>query len=287
MRNFALDAKLGMMIRRILVLISSVLVFVACTTTGDGTKVGSATTDAPKQASRPIVKQKKLKLYALVIGNSTYKQYGLKNTTLDSKAIANKFRSMGFNVTELRDLNRRQFKEGAITFAEHAKDSDVTLFYYAGHGIQLNGTNYLLPIDMDFGGSEETATQDGVNLNTLIRVNLPGTTRIVFLDACRSNPFKSVKNQDGYEGLAPMNVAPGTLISFATRGGGVALDGAPGTNSPYTRALLQFIGQNKDVALMLRDVRDRVVSLTRNKQVPWEYGALSGGQIIIPKLATQ
>lgn len=275
------------MIRHILLLISSLFFFVACTTTGDGTKLGSNTADTPKQVSRPVVKQKKLKLYALVVGNSNYRQYGLKNTSLDSKAVANKFRSMGFNVTELRDLNRKQFKDEAISFAEHAKDSDVTLFYYAGHGIQINGTNYLLPVDMDFSGSEEAAVQDGINLNALIRVNLPGTTRILFLDACRSNPFKSVKNQDGYEGLAPMNVAPGTLISFATRGGGVALDGAPGANSPYTRALLQFIGQNKDVALMLRDVRDRVVSVTRNKQVPWEYGALSGGQIIIPKLATQ
>lgn len=273
--------------RQTLLLISSLFLLSACTTIGDGTKTSSATADASKQVVRPVVKQKKLKLYALVIGNSNYKQYGLKNTTLDSKAIASKFRSMGFIVTELRDLNRKQFKEEAITFAEHAKDSDVTLFYYAGHGIQVNGTNYLLPIDMDFGGSEEAAIQDGINLNTLIRVNLPGTTRILFLDACRSNPFKSIKSQDGYEGLAPMNVAPGTLISFATRGGGVALDGAPGANSPYSRALLQFIGQNKDVALMLRDVRDRVVFLTRNKQVPWEYGALSGGQIIIPKLATQ
>lgn len=275
------------MIRQILLLISSAFLFVACTTTGDGTKTGPITIDPPRQVSRPVIKQKKLKLYALVIGNSSYKQYGLKNTTLDSKAIANKFRSMGFNVTELKDLTRKQFKEEAVAFAEHAKDSDVTLFYYAGHGIQVNGTNYLLPIDMDFGGSEEAAIQDGVNLNAFIRVNLPGTTRILFLDACRSNPFKSVKNQDGYEGLAPMNVAPGTLISFATRGGGIALDGAPGGNSPYSSALLKFIGQNKDIALTLRDVRDRVVALTSNKQVPWEYGALSGGQIIIPKLASQ
>ncbi len=275
------------MIRQILLLISSAFLFVACTTTGDGPKTGLTTIDSSKQVSRPVIQQKKLKLYAFVIGNSNYKQYGLKNTTLDSKAIANKFRSMGFNVTELKDLNRKQFKEEAISFAEYAKDSDVTLFYYAGHGIQVNGTNYLLPIDMDFGAPEGVAIQDGINLNNLIRVNLPGTTRILFLDACRSNPFKSVKNQDGYEGLAPMNVAPGTLISFATRGGGVALDGAPGRNSPYSSALLRFIGQNKDIALTLRDVRDRVVALTRSKQVPWEYGALSGGQIIIPKLATQ
>jgi len=274
------------MIRTILPLIFSLFLVGGCTTTSNESKPEPIVAVIPKPVIRPIQK-KNLKLYALVIGNSRYKQYELKNTVVDSRAIANKFRSLGFNVTEFADLNRKQFKEGVVAFAERAKDADVTLFYYAGHGIQINGTNYLMPIDANFSGSSDTAMYDGINLNSLIKVNLPGLTRILFLDACRSNPFKSIKNQDGYEGLAPMNVAPGTLISFATRGGGVALDGDVGANSPYARALLQYIGEDKDVALMLRDVRGRVIAVTHNKQVPWEYGALGGGQIIISKLASQ
>lgn len=277
------------MTKLFLALCSSIFLFSACTTTGVEPRLDKSNAVVPKITPRPAptTPPKNLKLHALVIGNSDYKQFPLKNTTADAKAIANKFRSLGFNVTELHNLSRKQFKEESIAFAELARDSDVTLFYYAGHGIQVNGTNYLMPIDTDFGGTIESAINDGINLNALLKFNIPGATRIVFLDACRSNPIKSARSKDGYEGLAPMNVAPGTLISFATRGGGVALEGPPGTHSPYTRALIQYLGVNKDVTLMLRDVRNRVIAITRNKQVPWEYGALRGGQIVISKLSGQ
>lgn len=231
-------------------------------------------------------KEGKLKLFALVIGNSNYKDRPLKNSTNDSRAISTKLRSLGFNVTELENLDRKKFKESIISFSEKAKDSDVTLLFYSGHGIQLGGINYLLPTDIDFNASQDVVTYDGFSLNDIRNRNLPGATKIIFLDACRTNPFKSSATRGSAdEGLAPINVSTGTIISFATKDGGVAYDAGPGNNSPYTQSLMKYLDDNEDVEIMLRAVRDNVVKLTQNKQEPWKYGSLSGGKVIISKLA--
>ena len=227
----------------------------------------------------------KLSLHALVIGNVSYKDRPLKNSRNDAKSISAKLRKFGFQVTEGIDLGRKGFRDLLIRFSEQAKAADVTVFFYAGHGMQLGGVNYLLPVDIDFGASRDIVTFDGINLNDVKNRNLPGSTRLIFLDACRNNPYdRNARGAQGV-GLAPMNVGTGTLISFATRDGSVALDGVGGINSPYTQALLKHIDSNEDVELMLRAVGDEVMRLTKNQQQPWKYGALSGQKIIISELS--
>ena len=229
--------------------------------------------------------KRKLNLHAIVIGNSAYKVKPLKNSANDAKAIANKFRSFGFEVTEVIDADRRKFRETLVNFSERSKNSDVTVFYYAGHGMQLGGINYLLPTDIDFSMPESVVTYDGLSLNDIKNRSLPGSTKLIFLDACRNNPFESTVRGNQSGGLAPVNVGTGTLISFATRDGSVALDSVGGQHSPYTQALLKHLDANEDVELMLRTVGDEVLRLTKNRQEPWKYGALSGQKVILPMLA--
>jgi len=225
-----------------------------------------------------------LSLHALVIGNGSYKGRPLKNSRNDAKSISEKLRQFGFKVTEGIDLGRVGFRDLLIRFSDQAKTADVTVFFYAGHGMQLGGVNYLLPVDIDFGSSRDIVTFDGINLNDVKNRNLPGSTRLIFLDACRNNPYDQNTRGNQGVGLAPMNVGTGTLISFATRDGSVALDGVGGINSPYTQALLKHIGSNEDVEIMLRAVGDEVMRLTKNQQQPWKYGALSGQKVIISEL---
>ena len=229
--------------------------------------------------------KRKLNLHAIVIGNAAYKVKPLKNSANDAKAIANKFRSFGFEVTEVIDADRRKFRETLVNFSERSKNSDVTVFYYAGHGMQLGGINYLLPTDIDFSMPESVVTYDGLSLNDIKNRSLPGSTKLIFLDACRNNPFESTVRGNQSGGLAPVNVGTGTLISFATRDGSVALDSVGGQHSPYTQALLKYLDTNDDVELMLRTVGDEVLRLTKNRQEPWKYGALSGQKVILPMLA--
>jgi uncharacterized caspase-like protein len=181
-------------------------------------------------------------------------------------------------------LGRKGFRDLLIKFSERAKTADVTVFFYAGHGMQLVGINYLLPVDIDFGLSKDIVTFDGISLNDLKNRNLPGATRLIFLDACRNNPYDANTRGTQGVGLAPMNVGTGTLISFATRDGSVALDSVGGINSPYTQALLKHIDSTEDVEIMLRAVGDEVMRLTKNQQQPWKYGALSGQKVIISEL---
>lgn len=249
------------------------------------TNLTSAFSPPRKDVSALDKSKRKLNLHALVIGNSTYKNKELENSANDAKAIARKLREFGFTVKEAYDLDRRSFRDTLITFSQQAKDSDVTIFFYAGHGMQLGGVNYLLPTDIDFKKPEAIVTYDGISLNDLKSRSLPGSTRLIFLDACRNNPFDLVTRGGQGRGLAPINVGTGTLISFATRDGSVAFDGVGGVNSPYTQALLKHIDSKEDVELMLRAVGDEVMRLTKNTQQPWKYGALSGQKVVIPTLS--
>jgi len=229
----------------------------------------------------------KLNVYALVIGNSSYQISGLNNAVSDSKLMADKFKSYGFNVTSINNVSRKSFVRALMDFSEKAKDADVTILYYSGHGMQLGGVNYLLPVDIDLKGSEDIVALDGISLNDIERRYMPGKSRIIFLDACRSKPFKTSQTRGGDVGLAPVNVSRGTLISFATKDGGVAYDGVGGKNSPYTGALASSLDEKEDISIVLRGVRDEVIRATQGKQEPWEYGSLSGGKLVISSIAVQ
>ena len=222
----------------------------------------------------------RLSVHAIVIGNGAYQGSGrLDNPINDARAISAKLTGMGFNVTTVENADRNKLVSSHVKFSSSAADSDLTLFFYAGHGVQISGTNYMLPTDTNLnqiGG----VPLHGISLNSVVEQFLPGKTKLVFLDACRDNPLLQVASRSVSRGLAPISVSQGTLISYATKDGSVAADG-DGKNSPFTKALLQFIDDPDDIAVVLRRVRDQVMTDTDGQQQPWEYGSLSGGSLIL------
>jgi hypothetical protein len=220
------------------------------------------------------------KRFALVIGNGTYAGSArLDNPVADSEAIAARLKRHGFQVYLERNLTRQQMIAAIQKFSMDASDADLSVFYFAGHGVQINGVNFLVPIDVGVADASRMGF-DAVPLNTLIDTALPGKARLVFLDACRDNPWLKSGTRGLTRGLAPISVASGTLISYATKDGSVAFDGS-GKHSPFTQALLEHIDQPEDIGILLRRVRERVMSLTNGQQQPWEYGSLTGGALIL------
>ena len=233
---------------------------------------------AVSTAPRPVTVV--LKAHALVIGNGAYiGSSKLPNPTNDAKAMSIKLRSLGFTVTEALDTDRRKLVATLSQFSKSAADADIALLFYAGHGVQISGTNYMLPIDLNLNDLSQ-APLEGISLNDVVEKYLPGKTKLVFLDACRDNPLMQVASRGVSRGLAPINVSEGTLISYATKDGSVAQDG-DGRNSPFTSALLDHIGDPDDIAVVLRKVREKVMKSTGNKQQPWEYGSLTGGALVL------
>jgi hypothetical protein len=225
-----------------------------------------------------------LNAHALVIGNGAYAGGArLINPINDSKLIAQKLRNMGFNVTELTNLNRSTMVTALSQFNRKAINADLTLLFYAGHGVQISGTNYLLPIDINLSDLDQVPLF-GVPINAVLDQYLPGKIKLVFLDACRENPLIASNTRGFSRGLAPMNVAKGTLISYSTKDGQVALDGDGQKNSPFTTALLQHLDDPQDIAVILRKVREKVMASTNGKQEPWEYGSLTGGELVLSQI---
>jgi hypothetical protein len=219
--------------------------------------------------------------HALVIGNAAYPGSArLDNPINDSTAVAQKLRTMGFTVTEVRDATRQRLVQAMGHFRKTASDADLSLLFYSGHGVQIYGTNYILPIDVDQNDVAQ-ATLQGISLNSVVENFLPGKTKIIFLDACRDNPLMRTGDRSVSRGLAPISVAQGTLISYATKDGQTAADGTGQKNSPFTKALLEHLGDPSDIAVILRRVRGKVMLATGGKQQPWEYGSLTGGELIL------
>ena len=219
--------------------------------------------------------------HALVIGNGAYPGSGrLDNPVNDANAISLKLRSMGFTVTTVTDANRQRLVQSMAQFRRTAASADISLLYYAGHGVQIFGTNYILPTDVDQTDPAQ-ATIQGVSLNSVVENFLPGKTKLVFLDACRDNALQRTNDRSVSKGLAPISAAEGTLISYATKDGQTAADGVGSKNSPFTQALLEHLNDPQDIAVVLRKVRERVMKITGGKQQPWEYGSLTGGELVL------
>ena len=224
--------------------------------------------------------------HALVIGNSAYAVGPLANPKHDAEAIGKALKSVGFDVTKLIDANQQAMRRAVIEFGRKLRSSDsVGLLYYAGHGVQVGGENFLIPIGADIKDQEEIAVE-GINLNEVLKTMARAESRIniVILDACRDNPFAGrVRGTGG--GLAQVLAPAGTLVAFATAPGQVALDG-DGQNSPYSLALAQAIPQP---GLVLEEVfrrtRRQVLAQTSNKQTPWEHSSLTGEFYFRPKSA--
>jgi hypothetical protein len=219
--------------------------------------------------------------HALVIGNAAYPGSGrLDNPVNDANAISQKLRSMGFIVTMVTDANRQRLVQAMAQFRRSAASADLSLLFYSGHGVQIFGTNYILPTDVDQTDTAQ-ATIQGVRLNEVIGNFMPGKTKIVFLDACRDNPLQRTGDRSVTKGLAPISVAEGTLISYATKDGQTAADGVGSKNSPFTQALLEHLSDPQDIGVVLRKVREKVMRATGGKQQPWEYGSLTGGELVL------
>src|SRR6478609_8574653 len=188
---------------------------------------------------------------AFVVGNGAYRNVAqLPNPPIDAKAMAATLRNVGFEVIEGSNLSRDQMTEKLLDFGRKAQGSDVAVFYYAGHGIAVGGSNYLLPVDADIKSEMDVKLGAAINIDlTLDQTMGDAKVKLVFLDACRDNPFAAKIKQTATrsvsvgQGLAEMKSGEGTLIAFATGPGQTALDGTDGQNSPFTRALISHITQ--------------------------------------------
>ncbi|MEL6181785.1 MAG: caspase family protein, partial [Myxococcota bacterium] len=216
---------------------------------------------------------------ALVIGNGAYAQGALSNPKHDAQLMARTLRRLGFTVMSYTDLDQRRLRRAIRDFGERLRkqNSGVGLFYYAGHGAQVEGRNYLIPTDARI----TTATDipiDGVDVATvLVRMDEAQTRmNIVILDACRTNPFRSNTRTVNDAGLASIDAPRGTMLAYATAPGHVALDGA-GTYGTYTAALAQeMVRPGLEIAYLFRAVRTQVRQQTDGAQIPWESSSLEG-----------
>ena len=232
------------------------------------------------------------KRVAFVVGNGAYKNVAaLPNPAIDAKSMAKVLRNVGFDVVEGSNLTRDKMTEKLLEFGKKAEGADVALFFYAGHGIAINGTNYLLPVDADIKSEMDVKLGSAINIDvTLEQTMADAKVKLVFLDACRDNPFAAkiksnatTRSLSVQAGLAEMKSGEGTLIAFATGPGQTALDGEVGTNSPFTRALMANIASpGVEIQQAMTKVRAQVNEETNKSQLPWGHTNLIGSVYLNP-----
>ena len=224
------------------------------------------------------------KRVALVIGNSDYQHTSrLANPKNDATEMAVALRKLGFQVLEGFNLDKPSFDRKVRDFATALRSAEAGVFFYAGHGLQVAGQNYLVPIDAELS-TVSALDFEMVKLDLVHRtMEREAQTNILFLDACGDNPLArnlaraiGTRSTDIGRGLAAVESGVGTLISFSTQPGNVALDGT-GRNSPFAKALVKYASSSSDdLSAILIAVRNDVMKETQRKQVPWEHSALTG-----------
>src|SRR5271165_4028097 len=226
---------------------------------------------------------------ALIIGNANYDRGGvLWNTINDAKAIAALLSNAGFDIVDQRsNLGVVEFKRAVREFVDRSANADVAVVYYSGHGLEVGGVNYLIPVDAKLMSSFDV-DDEAVSLDRL----LDATHRVkklslIILDACRENPFHPVNGNvrvthaasGGLAGVTP--TVSDTLVAFAAKAGSVSYDG-DGPNSPFTAALVKYIAEpGLDIRRALGKVRDEVLRETGNRQEPYVYGSLGGEDVAL------
>lgn len=229
---------------------------------------------------------------ALVIGNSAYRNAPvLSNPVRDASSVAEMFKKAGFTKVELKqDLESLELKRAIRAFLGTAKDSEIAVVFFAGHGIEVNGANYIIPVDARLK-TDFDAEDEGVVLERIIRAVEPARRlRLIILDACRDNPFipqmqRTVSLRGITAGLGKVEpAASDTLVAYAARAGSVADDGQT-DHSPFTTALLKHLTTpGLDIRVALGRVRDDVVRDTGGKQEPFVYGSLGGSTVsLVPE----
>jgi uncharacterized caspase-like protein len=226
------------------------------------------------------------KRVALVVGNSAYKDVpSLPNPVNDANDVASALKASGFDVVLGIDVDKRDFDSRIRSFTQLLETADVAVLFYAGHGLQVGGRNFLIPVDAKLQ-SERELDFDAVSLDFILKqmeLGRADKTNIVFLDACRDNPFAGnlarsmgTRSASIGKGLAQAETGVGTFIAYSTQPGNVAVDGK-GRNSPFTAALTKNIKEsNNNLTSVMIEVRKDVLAATGGKQVPWDHSALTG-----------
>lgn len=214
---------------------------------------------------------------ALVIGNADYQAINpLNNPANDAEDMARALEGLGFEVITAINADFQTMRNRLQEFRGAIRQGSVGLFYFAGHGVQYRGENYLIPVDAPLQGADGLGLS-AIPLNTVLDLmrDANSTTNIVILDACRNNPFPGGDRNLG-GGLATVQAARGFYIAYATRPGQVASDGT-GRNGTYTQALLRHIGTpNLPIEQMFKQVRTEVDQATGGRQLPWDESSLIG-----------
>jgi uncharacterized caspase-like protein len=218
---------------------------------------------------------------ALVIGNGDYRQGALKNARNDARAMAQALRATGFDVTHIENVRRDDLIEAFRDFTSRSRQAQTRLVYYAGHGAQLEGQNFVLPVDVSFSNPNEF-TARAANLSEVIERlgrNASGVN-IVIVDACRDVPLQvtaRVRAAPVAGGFAPSQPPAGTFVAYATAAGAVARDGTTDANSPYTKHLVaQLSVPGLPIEQVFKRVRAAVIADTNGEQKPWEISNLTG-----------
>ena len=216
------------------------------------------------------------KRLALVIGNQAYNVRPLLNPRNDADDMSRALKNAGFEVIDVRDASLAQMRNAVRQFGDRLLTRDVGLVYYSGHGIEVRGRNFFIPVNADIKRSDEIADQSlDVNLILEKMETAKKGVNILIVDACRDDPFgRSFRSSS--RGLANMDAPQGTIIAFATSPGKVAADGE-GRNSPYTKNLIKTMQiPNLPIEQVFKQVRRAVQQETKNQQTPWENTSLSG-----------
>ncbi len=226
------------------------------------------------------------KRVALVVGNSAYANANpLPNPVHDAGEMAKALTEAGFEVIVGQDLDKSGFDGKIRDFARALDGADVALFFYAGHGLQVGGRNFLVPIDASMQ-KERDLDFEGISVDFVLKqmeIDRENKTNVVFLDACRDNPLaRNLARSMGTrsvsigKGLAQVETGVGTFIAYSTQPGNVALDG-DGANSPFTTALAKGVRMpGRNLTAVMVDVRRDVLAATQGKQVPWDHSSLTG-----------
>jgi uncharacterized caspase-like protein len=243
--------------------------------------LGSLAIAAPAQAGGRV---------ALVIGNGAYKNVPkLENPQGDAHAIVALLKSIGFEVVEGTDLTRDAMSTRLFDFGKKAAGTDIAIFYYAGQGVAVEGTNYALPVDADIKSVADLKLGAAVNIDDALDQTLAGAKiKLVFLDMSRTSPFAARvtagRPNSGPVGLAEIRSSEGTLITFASGPGQPALDGPKGGHSPFTQALLDHLTEpGVEIQQVMTEVRADVHERTNNAQLPWGHSNLLGTVYLNPK----
>jgi uncharacterized caspase-like protein len=229
-------------------------------------------------AERPAGGEKRI---ALVLGNDSYPKAPLQNAVSDATAIAAKLRELNFEVVVRTNVSQREMTRAVRDFGEKITPGAVALFYYAGHGMQARGKNFLIPIDAEIN-SESAISIEAVDVERVLDQLTGARVGMVILDACRNNPFERRFRAGAGAGLAQIDAPAGTLIAYATAPGKVALDGQ-GKHGTYTEALLKAMDvPGLRVEDVFKQVRIDVLKVTGSKQIPWESSSLTGDFLFRP-----